>query len=295
MVGAIGFEPTTLCSQSRCATRLRYAPTEGVVQERPVWRKTKKQGHAPKGLASPLELVSDTHMHPPIPIPLKRFFIQAPLTVGITLPLPDALQHRLRSVLRHAEGAVFHVFNGQDGLFEAVLADAKARHAKITAPISPYTPLPRLALWIGLPKKDAWETVLRQATEMGVTDIFPLKTAFSQVDKIANPARVQLLLAEAAEQSERLDIPTLHDIQPLSILQTELHTPLMWAFERHGAVSSPKTAIAPALLVGPEGGFSASEVEMLLACPHIVPMSLGTTILRTDTAVVAGLSRIKQI
>lgn len=218
---------------------------------------------------------------------LKHFYLAAPLTAGATVALPEALQSRLSRVLRLGEGAEIACFNGEDGLWRAQLTDAKARQAIIREQRRPQPAPSGATLAVGLPKREAWETILRQATELGVAAIQPLSTQFSQRDKF-NAARAEMIMIEAAEQCERLTLPTLRPLQPLAGWLKALHSPCAWAYERGGAAPTR----AGTVLVGPEGGFSPAEVAALQAHPQVQPFSLGPTILRADTAVVAALTRV---
>lgn len=223
---------------------------------------------------------------------MKRFYLPAALTPGAAVPLPPALTHRLRHVLRMQPGQALHVFNSTGDLATATVADAKCRTLRIEAMLPAAAPLPPLTLALGLPKREAWETALRQATELGATAIVPLKTQFAQVAKL-NLERAQAILIEAAEQSERTTLPTLAPLTPLPLFLETLAHPCAWAYER---ATIPSTLPLPApntALIGPEGGFSPDEISTLQHHPHIVPISLGPTILRTDTAVVAALSRLQ--
>jgi 16S rRNA (uracil1498-N3)-methyltransferase len=221
---------------------------------------------------------------------MKLFHTPVPLTPGSTIQLDAPLQHRLSKVLRMGQGAHIRLFDGHGTAAEAEIADAKCRTAHILAALPPQSVRPPLTLVLGLPKRDAWETALRQATELGATAILPLKTDFSQVGKL-NAERAQATVTEAAEQSERHTLPALHPVATLAQFLQGLTQPCAWAYERleGGAATTPAAAM---VLVGPEGGFSPAEVALLRAHPHIVPFSLGTTILRTDTAVVAALARL---
>jgi 16S rRNA (uracil1498-N3)-methyltransferase len=224
---------------------------------------------------------------------MKRFYLSATLTPGATLTLPEPLSHRLRNVLRMQPGDPLHLFNNQGELAAATLADAKARHVVVTAMLPAPAPLTPRTLVLGVPKREAWESALRQATELGVTTIIPLKTKFSQVGKL-NFARAEATLIEAAEQSERTTLPLLAPLTPLHLFLEALAHPCAWAYERMGTHAA--TALVPthSVLVGPEGGFASEEVEALQRNPHIVPFSLGPTILRTDTAVVAALAHLQR-
>lgn len=224
---------------------------------------------------------------------LKHFYLATPLHANQTITLPKPLQHRLAKVLRLGQGAEVGLFNGMPsnqngGLFLAKLLDNHARTAQITTQLSPTPTQTGLVLVLGIPKREAWETALRQATELGVSAIQPLKTEFCQVGKL-NTERAQTIMIEAAEQSERLNIPQLLPLQTLESFLAQLQTPCLWAAER--ASTKPLSTQPNQVLIGPEGGFSPTEKSQLQTHPHIHPISLGPTILRTDTAVVATFSK----
>jgi 16S rRNA (uracil1498-N3)-methyltransferase len=219
---------------------------------------------------------------------LKHFYLHAPLSLGARLILPEALQTRLSRVLRLGAGAELALFNGTQGLWRARLLDSKAKHVEVLAQLQPQPAPQGPTLCLGLPKREAWETALRQATELGVVAIQPLATQFSQRDKF-NAARAEGMLIEAAEQCERLTLPNLRPLQPLEGWLKTLATPCAWAYERGGGQPQPMGCV----LVGPEGGFSPTEVAALEAHAQIHPFSLGPTILRTDTAVVAALTAVQ--
>jgi 16S rRNA (uracil1498-N3)-methyltransferase len=225
---------------------------------------------------------------------MRCFFVEDALDAGRTLHLPPELQHRLSKVLRLNAGAVVGVWNGRDGLWEAAINDAKARTVVLQKQLRPQPPRCRLMLALCVPKREAWESALRQATELGVTDIVPLLSAHCVPTKI-NTERARQIVREAAEQCEVLAMPVLHEPCRLAAWLADLTTPVAWAYERldkhvKGTSSQPP----PCLLVGPEGGFDAAEVTSLQQHPQVHPLSLGDTILRVDTAVVAGLVVLRQ-
>ncbi|RYG60355.1 MAG: 16S rRNA (uracil(1498)-N(3))-methyltransferase [Alphaproteobacteria bacterium] len=225
---------------------------------------------------------------------MKLFHLPHPLAPGAMLPVPESLQHRLRHVMRMGPGDVFHAFDGTGLAGIAEIADSKCRTVTITAMLPEKPALPTRILALGVPKRDAWESALRQATEMGATTIIPLKTRFSQVGKL-NTERAHLHLTEAAEQSERYTLPKLLPLMELEDYLTSLTSPCMWAFERllHPQEGiSPGSAKPTATLVGPEGGFAPEEIAQLTDHALIRPFTLGPTILRTDTAVVAALTHL---
>jgi 16S rRNA (uracil1498-N3)-methyltransferase len=140
-------------------------------------------------------------------------------------------------------------------------------------------------------KRDAFETALRQATELGVAIIQPVRTDFV-VKTDFNAERAQAIIVEAAEQCERLTLPTLLPVMNLK-QAVENQGTLYWAAERELAAAWPQVPkSSAAVLVGPEGGFSVAEKNWLKQQPQVHPVSLGHNILRADTAVVAVLSQL---
>lgn len=222
-------------------------------------------------------------------MPLKRFYMDVPLATG-RVAAPAELAHRLSRVLRLAEGDTVALFNGREGLWQATLADGKGRVLEVTGKLADQPERQPLVLALGMPKREAWETALRQATELGATDIVPLFTEHSVVGRL-NAEKSRAHLIEAAEQSESLNIPRLHPPAQLEPWLAVQGGRVAWAYER-GAEARAGLAAIRTLLVGPEGGFSPTEIEVLLAHPNVVPFTLPTGILRTDTAVVAALTAV---
>ena len=219
-------------------------------------------------------------------VALKHLYINAPLQGGACLVLPSTLQHRLSKVLRFGEGDTIALFNGVNGLWEAEISDKACKTAQLGTQLKAQPVPATLTLVLGLPKREAWESALRQATELGVGAIQPLNTEYAQRGHF-NPERAHTLIVEAAEQSEHLAIPTILPTQSLPNWLKSLNTPCL-----HGAARGAELGKrgAQSVLVGPEGGFSPAEEAMLAAHAQIVPCHLPTGILRTDTAVVALLT-----
>lgn len=228
-----------------------------------------------------------------LPRNMKLIYVPTTFGPGAHVSLPEDTQHRLHRVMRMGQGSIIHIFNGSGLAAVAEIADNKCRTTQINAMLPEKPALPTRILALGVPKRDAWESALRQATEMGATSIIPLKTRFSQIGKL-NAERDHRHLVEAAEQSERYTLPTLLPLTSLEDFLTGLTTPTLWAFERlltESPAAKPNES-PTTVLVGPEGGFAPEEVAALQSHKFIRPFTLGPTILRTDTAVVASLTKL---
>ncbi|NVN43119.1 16S rRNA (uracil(1498)-N(3))-methyltransferase [Asaia siamensis] len=208
----------------------------------------------------------------------------------------DADQMRyLATVLRLQNGDTLHVFNEAAGEWEARLEIQRKDRgqallvAQVRAPEQPIGPV----LVFAPLKRDATDLVLRMGTEMGVTRFCPVITERTNTHRI-NAERFRAIAIEAAEQCERLDIPLVDPLRPLTQLLAEWQGSrvLYAALERQESESVGVVPGDHGLLIGPEGGFSETERRLLNTHEAIIPISLGKRILRADTAVVAGLAQL---
>ncbi len=223
--------------------------------------------------------------------PRIRLFVADALAPAVVLDLAPRAAHYLQRVMRRRTGDAVLVFNGRDGEWRARLAvERRAVTATIEErmrpPAAPSGPL----LAMALVKRAALETVVEKACELGARAIQPLATEHGVVDRL-NRERLGAIAIEAAEQSERLTVPDILEPRGLAdwLAARAGVPPLYAALERAAAV--PLTAVdAPGdLLVGPEGGFSPAERAALLAHPGVVPVGLGSQVLRAETAAIVGL------
>lgn len=229
-----------------------------------------------------------------------RLYVSADLSTQASLVLPDTQTHYLKNVMRADIGAPVRLFNGRDGEWHAVidLMDKKKSILALRAQIrtQPETPRPVHLLFAPI-KKNRMEWLIEKAVELGATDLHPVITNHTEIRDI-NPARTRAQMIEAAEQCERLDIPTLHDITSLKakLGGWPQNIPLLMGLERADAPAlAPTLAHALpengpcAFLIGPEGGWSTEEREFPGNLPFLKPVSLGTAILRAETAALYAL------
>ena len=226
---------------------------------------------------------------------MQRIYIAASITIGAELVPSEAQAHYLANVLRLAPGAAVAVFNGVDGEWLARIGVLRRGRAMLAVEreLRPQRPSPALVLAFAVLKRDATDLLVRQATELGVTALLPVTTARTNATRI-NEDRLSAITREAAEQCERLDLPSLAPLTDLAGLLAAWPPGRMLAVALERArPQPPPPAEAHALLIGPEGGFAAAEADALRRAGFVRPISLGPLVLRAETAVVAGLALLQ--
>jgi 16S rRNA (uracil1498-N3)-methyltransferase len=221
-----------------------------------------------------------------------RLFVTAPLRMGGDIAASAEQAHYLGTVLRRASGDVVRLFNGMDGEWTARLTITRRDRATLTVEHRLRAQRPEAGPWLlfALLKRDATDLVIRQAVELGASRVLPVITDRTNAARV-NLDRLRAIAIEAAEQSERLTIPA---IDPPARLDAVLATwpadrRLFAALERFRADAPDHQASGPAaLLIGPEGGFTPAEREMLRRFAFVTPISLGPYVLRAETAAAAG-------
>lgn len=228
-----------------------------------------------------------------------RLFVPDRLTAGDDILLAADQAHYLRHVLRLGEGDAVALFNGRDGEFRGtiVAAGKKDCRLKIAEQLRPFRPAADIWLCFAPIRQGRIELIVEKATELGVARLLPVLTRRTQVHKV-NAERLAAHAREAAEQSERLDVPDVAAAVTLEALLTD------WPGERRLFLCAERATATPllqaaqawpaaapcALLVGPEGGFAPEELAMAQRQAGIVPVTLGSGILRAETAAIAALA-----
>jgi 16S rRNA (uracil1498-N3)-methyltransferase len=214
------------------------------------------------------------------------------------LALPAQTSRQIAGVLRLKPGDGILLFNGNDSEYTAEIT--AVRRASVVVRITRCAPgiallVPSLAVGLALIKHDRFEWALQKLTELGVDRVIPMTTERTvlsfRVDRATQRlARWQRIVTEAAEQSGRARLPEIGPVTALEDLLAGLpdaHTIVLWEDEQ--AVDLPRLFDdrQTLLLIGPEGGFSAVEVDLARE-RDCETASLGSLTLRAETAAVAA-------
>lgn len=145
-------------------------------------------------------------------------------------------------------------------------------------------------LAIGIPKKDALELSLKQATELGVKIIYLIRSDFSQ-NRIPELERLESVLVSALEQANTPFLPNVVSVSWEDIPWGEYAECVLMDSQgkREKYASESKGQDHKLLIIGPEGGFSPNELTFFETHKNIRKLQLPTPILRTPTAVATGV------
>jgi 16S rRNA (uracil1498-N3)-methyltransferase len=229
-----------------------------------------------------------------------RLYMESPLAAGHAAEVSAEQAHYLLHVLRVKAGEVLRLFNARDGEWLAEVKAVAKRDIEIVPQerLRELKPGGDLLLCAAPIKKAHFEYMIEKATELGVSAIQPMLTERTQIREV-NIERTRAIAIEAAEQSDRLDIPDICKPVTLGDLIAQWpkdRLPIVcaeWGEAQPAAealTGFAGKAAKVAIITGPEGGFAAAELEALRKLPNAVFIRLGPRILRADTAAIAALT-----
>lgn len=233
--------------------------------------------------------------------PAIRLFVHAELAGGTEMTLDEGQSHYLANVMRQKQGAFIELFNGRDGSWQAELVTLlrKSVVVRCVQQTAAQQASPDLWLLFAPVKRARLDFMAQKATELGVSKIWPVDTEYCQMGRVKTD-RLEANAIEAAEQTVRQDVPDIGPFLPLQAVLVDWPEDRVLIFCDEGlagdAPYAPLERLAmatgkkAAILIGPEGGFSPAEREMILSHSSSLPIHLGPRILRSDTAALSALS-----
>ena len=225
-----------------------------------------------------------------------RLFVEQPLAEGMAVHVTGNAAHYLLGVMRLKQGAPVKLFDDISGEYLTTVSNAAKRDLVLTveAKLREREAVPDIWLCQALIKKDRFDWIAEKACELGVARFAPLLTARCVVDKVKED-RLRAHMVEAAEQCERTALPDIASLTKLdALLKTWPDDRVLYFCDERGG--EPMTSALrgstgkAAILIGPEGGFTEEENAAIRALPQTRAVSLGSRILRADTAAVAAIS-----
>ena len=235
-----------------------------------------------------------------------RVFLRARLTQGSVIDLDRNQTNYLVNVLRLVPGDAIRVFNGQQGEWGAVLVERgrRAFGLAIDGQEREQDPAPDLYYLFAPLKQGRLDYMVQKAVEMGAGLLAPVITQHTQINRV-NIERMEANAIEAAEQCGLVTIPRMNEPIALGELldgwpSAESDRRIVYCDEAAPPGDPIKVLGAHiggrfAVLVGPEGGFSEQERQLLRSKPFVTAIRLGPRVLRADTAAVAAMALVQAV
>ena len=223
-----------------------------------------------------------------------RLFYLKSLSLNLTDKLDKSQSHYVSKVMRIKENEVFSLFNNS-GEWEAKILN-------ITKSIVEFNVTKQLRqkentkeLWLAFSpiKSNYFNFMIQKATELGVTKFLPVIFERTIVRKI-NKERLQKVIIEASEQSNRITVPSIEDPQKLkSFLNNDMDLIFTDLNTANTKIDLKQLTTKPTcVIIGPEGDFSEQERDEILKFNGVQPIKINENILRSETAVISALSII---
>ncbi len=227
-----------------------------------------------------------------------RLYIKEELSPERTIILDEEQSHYLKNVVKYNVSDTLNCFDSKNGEFLCKVTEINKKHTTLTVlnKTKEISFCPDIWLLFAPLKKDKTDFVIEKATELGCRKIIPTLTQYTITGNIKTERYVAQSI-EASEQCRRTDLPEIATPQKLEdILKNWDNTrPLYFMDETlqsqpFAEILSNETSSRAAILIGPEGGFSPEELNLLRHAPFAKGATLGPRILRAETAVAAALS-----
>ena len=236
-----------------------------------------------------------------------RLFVGDDLLADTAISPTREQLHYLMNVMRLRDGDAVTLFNGRDGEWRASLRREGRRDCQLVVESRTRDQVAGIDLWLLFApvKKARLDFIAQKACEMGCSRIWPVRTDHTQVTRV-NDDRMLANAIEAAEQTERLDIPEVMAFAPLSQALEACggDRRLIFCDEAAagdatanpvGVLGAAGSISSAAVLIGPEGGFSDAERALIARRQNNLKLSLGPRILRADTAAIAALACFQSV
>ena len=224
-----------------------------------------------------------------------RLFFSKSLSSNMTDKLDKSQSHYVSKVMRIKENEVFSLFNS-GGEWEAKISSISKSIVEFSITRQLRQKKTSKELWLAFSpiKSNYFNFMIQKATELGVTKFLPIVFDRTIVRKI-NKERLEKIIIEATEQSNRINVPLIEEAQSLDtflknntvdLIFTDLNTSNT-KINLDQLTSNPTCVV-----IGPEGDFSEDERHKILSFKGVQPIKINENILRSETAVISAISII---
>ena len=227
-----------------------------------------------------------------------RLFFKESLSLNLTAKLDKSQSHYVNKVMRVKVDEVFSLFNSSGEWEAKILTISKSIvEFNITKQLRQKESTKELWLAFSPIKSNYFNFMIQKATELGVTKFLPIIFDRTIVRKI-NKERLEKVIIEAAEQSNRINVPSIEEPQSLKDFLSNEKMDLIFTDlnSQNKKIDLDKLTNNPTcVIIGPEGDFSEEEREKILSFKGVQPIKINENILRSETAVISALSIVSYL
>ena len=235
-----------------------------------------------------------------------RLFIKNKLSIKMVVCIKEKQHHFIKNVLRGKNGDEILLLDNQTGEWCSHIISINRDNTVLQVFKKNKELIQESDIWLAFApiKQHRINITIQKVTELGISKIIPCLTNYTN-NHFINYKNLELNIVEAAEQCERLTLPKLEKQMTLEelLLNQPKNRALIFCNENSNSGSSIYSILNKiknkfskwTILIGPEGGFSPKEIEMILKCENNYSVFLGPRILRSDTAATAALFCLQSI
>ena len=227
-----------------------------------------------------------------------RLFFKESLSLNLTAKLDKSQSHYVNKVMRVKVSEVFSLFNSSGEWEAKILTISKSIvEFNIKKQLRQKENVKELWLAFSPIKSNYFNFMIQKATELGVTKFLPIIFDRTIVRNI-NKERLEKVIIEAAEQSNRINVPSIKDPQSLKELLNNEKMDLIFTDLNSNNKKIDKTKLTKkpvCIIIGPEGDFSEAERDKILAFKDVQAIKINENILRSETAVISAISIINYV
>ena len=227
-----------------------------------------------------------------------RIFYPEKLSINLETNLTKSQSHYLLKVMRIKQGETFSVFN-KSGEWKSIVTEISksSLYFKVVEQLRQKDKEQDIWLAFSPIKSNYFNFMIQKATELGVTKFLPIIFDRTVVRKI-NKERLEKIVIEASKQSNRINVPTIEDVQDLDGFLKKNSMDLIFTDLNSNIKKIDKSKFTDkpvCIIIGPEGDFSETEREKILSFKGVQPIKINENILRSETAVISAISIVNYV
>ena len=227
-----------------------------------------------------------------------RLFFSKELKANLLSSLSAEQSHYIKNVMRLKLGDKISLFNSANGEWSAKIVNYNKENTEFKVEKLIKSKKSENDIWLAFSpiKKNPLDMMIQKTTELGIQKFIPILSERTIV-KAINTERLKKIIVEASEQSNRISVPEIKNLEPLKFFLDKFPNEGSLIFcdincdeSNLKDILSKKKQGPVCILIGPEGDFSEKERQLIIKKKEIFSLSLASNILRAETAAIAAVT-----